>query len=1089
MESFRLEKERKCELFALLSIILYLCSQYCLNRKYLTLFMMMRKITLVLFLLVCTLVVAAPVSREEARQKAMNFLKTKGIEATNGLKLSVRKARKAADTESAYYYLFNAGNENGYVVVSGDDRTDAILGYADKGSITEETMPDNMRAWLEGYADQLRWMEEQGDAPVTVAMSRPHQRLMKKKVAPLLTSQWNQNAPFNLLCPKYGGKYSAVGCVAVAMAQVMNYHKQPAGNTMKAIPAYKTASLGINVSSLPVTTFDWENMSDTYNGTGTVSDPKNKAVATLMQYAGAAVRMDYSPDESGSSSSYVPWALVEYFGYDGDIDLANRNDYTYAEWVNLIYDELSRGPVYYSGVSTSSAHAFVVDGYAENDYFHLNWGWGGMSDGYFKLCLLDPESQGIGGNSTGAGYKYSQEALVNMKPVDDGVSEAINDLRLYVDKLSLSARSLSRTGSDKNFAVTASQSVYNMVIEQGTFDFGYALYDGNNQLAILAKTENKLLSYYYGTDDQKVLQFGAGIAEGVYKIVPVSKLHSASSYVPSYSAESYYILVEISEKTATLTIHNDKIIQGAIELQGNPVVGKTSQVKATVKNNGDLYSGDIMLFLGTPTSGDRVSYSMADGQSVEIESGKTEEFTFSFTPKSTGSFVLLLVNEVQNPIAEPLSITVTEAAATTPLTYLGTVLENTSSTGNTKTVYGTTARFAVTLQNTGSTVNNDGLAVKVADYTVGMYTKELLVDASISPSQTTTVYFDVENLEYDHTYQLYYFDYNSDSHTDFNFIPKRGVNIVLSDGSIRFEKPSLVVTMPDDAVALDISSLTSVNQVRPNGNPNALYYVNPSKVPMGLTDKNVVKNGAIGQLTLVEGYDFFVASDFEAASVSYTRQFAKGVNGKNGWSTLVLPFKPETIKQGEQSLDWFHQSSDSGKDFWLKELVADDAKTLSFADAASFEANTPYLIGVPGSEWGAAKDLTLKDITFATASPTKFLAFEHMAVTGEHFVFKGSTTATAASGAYVLNADGNAFVQDANAVAAPFRAHFMAVKDSETVEVLPVGLDVQPDVNGIHELATDDTVAQPIFNLQGVRVSQPGKGLYIRGGKKLLRNR
>jgi hypothetical protein len=252
--------------------------------------------------------------------------------------------------------------------------------------------------------------------------------------------------------------------------------------------------------------------------------------------------------------------------------------------------------------------------------------------------------------------------------------------------------------------------------------------------------------------------------------------------VPSYSAESYYILVEISEKTATLTIHNDKNIQGAIELQGNPVVGKTSQVKATVKNNGDLYSGDIMLFLGTPTSGDRVSYSMADGQSVEIESGKTEEYTFSFTPKSTGSFVLLLVHEVQNPIAEPLSITVTEAAATTPLTYLGTVLENTSSTGNTKTVYGTTARFAVTLQNTGSTVNNDGLAVKVADYTVGMYTKELLVDASISPSQTTTVYFDVENLEYDHTYQLYYFDYNSDSYADFNFIPKRGVTFVLNDG-------------------------------------------------------------------------------------------------------------------------------------------------------------------------------------------------------------------------------------------------------------------------------------------------------------------
>ena len=141
--------------------------------------------------MVCMMMWAAPVSRQQAQQKAAAFLVSKGAVLANDVKMSVRKARKAASDEQAYYYVFNAGEKRGFVVVSGDDRTESILGYADKGEITEENMPANMRAWLQGYADQIEWLDQH--AYVAPVVKAP--RAVRKPVAPLLTSNGIRKLP------------------------------------------------------------------------------------------------------------------------------------------------------------------------------------------------------------------------------------------------------------------------------------------------------------------------------------------------------------------------------------------------------------------------------------------------------------------------------------------------------------------------------------------------------------------------------------------------------------------------------------------------------------------------------------------------------------------------------------------------------------------------------------------------------------------------------------------------------------------------------------------------------------------------------
>ena len=336
--------------------------------------------------------VAGPVSENEARDKAAKFmLSRKGASAArssqrfggSGATLNVAEQREA-------FYVFNIDSVGGFVIVSGDDRMPDVLGYSYSGRYNPETSAPNIRSWLEGYEEQYEYLQTHNDAKAATLTEVDGER-----IEPLLTTRWDQDYPYNAKCPLINGERAVTGCVATSMAQVMNYHKWPK-RTTTVIPSYGIGYYDTEgeyqweeLPELGITEIDWDHMLPSYDGSETAEEID--AVATLMQLCGHAVVMKYGLDGSGAKSENVRNVLPDFFAYDGFMmGYANRGGYENDAWNQLIYNELSiNGPVMYDGSrKSSSGHAFVIDGYDTNDYFHVNWGWGGENDGYFLLNAL-----------------------------------------------------------------------------------------------------------------------------------------------------------------------------------------------------------------------------------------------------------------------------------------------------------------------------------------------------------------------------------------------------------------------------------------------------------------------------------------------------------------------------------------------------------------------------------------------------------------------------------------------------------------------------------------------------------------------------
>ena len=338
---------------------------------------------------------AAPISEGVAREKAARFMSSKKGKSSQARSM-IRKSfgsssvsLTAVESNEAYY-VFNVDSLNGYVIVSGDDRMPDVLGYSYSGSYNSDEIPDNMKAWLQGYADEYQYLQSHSDAKVASLTS-----VKGEAILPMIPTHWGQDYPYNAMCPKIGDERTVTGCVATAMSQIMYYHQWPK-QTSKKIPAY-TTNTGIKMSAIDVNTaIDWDNMSD-----------MSQAVANLMFVTGCSVKMNYGLNFSGGSSApvaYVPSALQDYFDYKNTISYLQRDKYigTQDSWNQQVYDELRNNrPVIYGGQSSMGGHAFIIDGYDTDDRFHVNWGWG-HSDGYFLLTSLD-------------GYNTSQEMVIGME--------------------------------------------------------------------------------------------------------------------------------------------------------------------------------------------------------------------------------------------------------------------------------------------------------------------------------------------------------------------------------------------------------------------------------------------------------------------------------------------------------------------------------------------------------------------------------------------------------------------------------------------------------------------------------------------------
>ncbi len=356
-------------------------------------------------------------------------------------------ARKSVPTNTPYY-IYNI-EERGFIIVANEDAVNPILGYSFESTFDDTHMSPEFEKWMEEYKKQISYVQEHNIKPSREVIQKwqelqdntktVHLRTAKTTaVAPLIQTKWNQSPFYNHLCPfdLNSGKYVVAGCVATAMAQILKYHKWPLQGM--GFHAYQEDNYGTLSANFGATYYDWDNMPTELNASS--SPAEVAAVATLMNHCGVSVDMNYSPKVSGawvvSSQSPVQhcseYAFATYFGYDRTtLKGVEKNDYlnNYSQWIQVIKTELEEGrPVLYTGIGGKNGHAFICDGYDNNDFFHMNWGWGGNSDAYFLLDALNPGSLGTGGGD--GEYNAHQSALIGIQPPNQN-SDQSGELELY----------------------------------------------------------------------------------------------------------------------------------------------------------------------------------------------------------------------------------------------------------------------------------------------------------------------------------------------------------------------------------------------------------------------------------------------------------------------------------------------------------------------------------------------------------------------------------------------------------------------------------------------------------------------------------
>jgi hypothetical protein len=586
----------------------------------------MRTLLLSVILFAAFSTFAKHINEQTAKQVGQQFLMTKTRTLTFAKTVPaldlVYKMESANQTGSAltqskpitFFYVFNAGS-NGFIVISGDDQSTPVLAYSDVVSFDPNNIPPNTQKWLEEYKKQIHYIIANNISPTEDIQSEwdSYQNgtsnvLLGKKAAvtPMLQTKWNQSPNYNQLCPydNQKGERAVTGCVATAMAQVMNYWKYPATGT--GFYSYNHSKYGTLNANFGSTTYDWNNMPNQL--TGSSSATQKTALATLMYHCGVSVEMNYGVASDGGSGAFVittkspvqhcsEYAFRTYFGYKSTTRGVERASYTQQQWINLLKTELEASrPILYAGFGSGGGHAFVCDGYDNNDMFHFNWGWGGNSDGYFQINALNPAALGAGGGS--GGFNSGHQAVIGIEPGSNGGGGGggggtqNHDLRLF------SSLNLSETNIWFGQPFSLSVNIANHGENNFTGKLGAAIFDNNYKFVTFMDSSSQT------------------IQTGYYNPITFSRAGSVS-LVPG----TYYVAVYYKTATQDWTIVSDGSYNNVqqfnirysatIEVNSNFVItgdkltkGKMGSVNVDVRNAGQVtfngkYRVDLMNASGT----------------------------------------------------------------------------------------------------------------------------------------------------------------------------------------------------------------------------------------------------------------------------------------------------------------------------------------------------------------------------------------------------------------------------------------------------------------------------------------------------------
>ena len=629
----------------------------------------MKKIFLTLLALVCyaTIITAEPVTESEAREKAAQFVLSMKGDASSarssqriggsdgiGAKLTVVEVQKE-------YYVFNIDADGGYVIVSGDDCVgdNLVLGYTEQGSFSTDNIPDNLKWWLNTTAESIARLSTLGVKATSVPVH--------EDIAPMVTAKWDQGYPYNNHCPKISGATAVTGCMATALAQVMRYHRCPEGPIPYALPAYTMAN-GTEIEFLPVTQFDWDNMVDSYKEGST--EAQQEAVATLMRYCGQSLQMEYSPDVS-NGICYLLDVLVNCFCYDPDIYQARAEEYSVRGWDALLYKELQEErPLVYAGYSTGGGHAFVIDGYKVMDgegYFSVNWGWGGSSDGFYKISLLNANGSGTGASTTPDGYSVRQQALINLKPRTDSSKPYYRGLSSfewnYPTDMGPRFRMLNQSYLPGNYTLgivgrnsDGSPDLNHVYLVEPFYipGFSTASYFHNDLSSIL----------YVTLTDDLCHEIFDGREPGRHDIMFVSVENVEGAPLRSAFGPDAYIEVNIDNdgKFKNYVVHPHPELTtsaSSIRIEGVMQRGIRQTVTTTIHNSGESYVGTVACHLCSLKDGVLTQPYVKSRTGIMIESGVTSDISLPLSAPQAGEYVLVLTSTEGS---QPLNVALDDIA-------------------------------------------------------------------------------------------------------------------------------------------------------------------------------------------------------------------------------------------------------------------------------------------------------------------------------------------------------------------------------------------------------------------------------------------